>query len=74
MPSPHTHQIRTTLTQAKPSKNPFTPTPKSALDEYVNLLKTSGKSENSILDILTTCFEELAEEITKISTPSTMDF
>ena len=41
--SPRPHQIRTTQTQAKPSKNPFTPVPKSALDEYVNSLKTSEK-------------------------------
>ena len=40
---PHPHQIRTTQTQAEPSKNPFTTTPKSALNEYVNSLKTSGK-------------------------------
>ena len=71
---PHPHQIRTTQTQAEPSKNPFTPTPKSALDEYVNSLKTSGKSESNILDILTTCFEEPEEEIAEISTPGALDF
>ena len=71
---PHPHQIRTTLTQAKPSKNPFTTTPKSALDEYVNSLKTSGKSESNILDVLTTCFEEPAKEIAEISTPGALDF
>ena len=42
--APCPHQIRTTQTQAEPSKNPFTPAPKSALDEYVNLLKTLGKA------------------------------
>ena len=42
--SPRPHQIRTTQTQAKPSNNLFIPAPKSALDEYVNLLKTSGKA------------------------------
>ena len=71
---PRPHQIRTTLTQAEPSKNPFTPAPKSALEEYVNLLKTSGKSESNILDVLTTCFEEPAEEIAEISTPRALDF
>ena len=44
-PSPHPHQIRVTQTQAEPSKNLFTPAPKSALKEYINSLKTSGKSE-----------------------------
>ena len=68
------HQIRTTQTQAEPSKNPFKPTPKSALNEYVNSLKTLGKSESNILDILTTCFEEPAEEIAEISTPGALDF
>ena len=71
---PRPHQIRTTQTQAEPSKNPFTPAPKSALDEYVNSLKTSGKSESNILDVLTTCFEEPAEEIAEISTPGALDF
>ena len=47
---------------------------KSALDEYVNSLKTSGKSESNILDVLTTCFEEPAEEIAEISTPRALDF
>ena len=71
---PRPHQIRTTQTQAESSKNPFIPTPKSALDEYVNSLKTSGKSKSNILDILTTCFEEPAEEIAEISTPGALDF
>ena len=72
--SPHPHQVRTTLTQAKPSKNPFISAPKSALNEYVNSLKTSGKSESNILDVLTTCFEEPVEEIAGISTPGALDF
>ena len=71
---PHSHQIRTTQTQAEPSKNPFTPAPKSALDEYINSLKTLGKSESNILDILTTCFKDPVEEIAKISTPRALDF
>ena len=71
---PHPHQIRTTQTQVEPSKNPFTPAPKSALDEYINSLKTSGKNESNILDVLTTCFEEPAEEIAEISTPGALDF
>ena len=72
--APCPHQIRTTQTQVEPSKNPFTPAPKSALEEYVNSLKTSGKSETNILDVLTTCFEEPAEEIAEISTPGALDF
>ena len=71
---PLLQQIRTTHTQPEPSRNPFTPPPHSALDEYVNSLKTSGKSESNILEVLTTCFEEPTEEITEISTPGAMDF
>ena len=70
LPSPsHPQQIRTTHTQPEPSRNPFTPTPHSALDEYVNSLKTLGKRESNILEVLTTCYEEPAEEIAEISTP-----
>ena len=71
---PRPHQIRTTQTLAEPSKNLFTPAPKSALDESINLLKTLGKSESNILDVLTTCFKEPVEEIAEISTPGALDF
>ena len=70
----HLQQIRVTHTQPEPSRNPFTPPPCSALDEYVNSLKTSGKSESNILEVLTTCFKEPTEEIAEISTPGAMDF
>ena len=70
LPSPsHPQQIRTTHTQPEPPRNPFTPAPHSALDEYVNSLKTMGKRESNILEVLTTCYEEPTEEITEISTP-----
>ena len=71
---PRPQQIRITHTQPELSRNPFTPPPHSALDEYINLLKTSGKSKSNILEVLTTCFEEPAEEIAEISTPGAMDF
>ena len=71
---PHPQHIRVIHTQPEPSKNPFTPPPHSAHDEYVNSLKTSGKSESNILEVLTTCFEEPTKEITEISTPGAMDF
>ena len=74
-PSPsRPQQIRVAHTQPKPSKNPFTPPPRSALDEYVNSLKTLGKSKSNILEVLTTYFEETTEEIAEISTPGAMDF
>ena len=71
---PHPQQVRVTHTQSEPSKNPFTPPPRSVLDEYVNSLKTSRKSESNILEVLTTCFEEPTKEIAEISTPGAMDF
>ena len=49
-------------------------TPHCALDEYVNMLKTSGKSEANILEVLTTCYEEPSEEISEISTSGALDF
>ena len=74
-PSPSCPQhIRTTNTQPEPSRNSFTPAPCSALNEYIKLLKTSGKSESDILEVLTTCYEEPSEEIAKISTPGALDF
>ena len=60
--------------QPEPSRNPFMPPPCSALDEYVNSLKTLGKSESNILEVLTTCFEEPTEKIAEISTPGAVDF
>ena len=41
---PCSQRIRVTHTQPELYKNPFTPPPCSALDEYVNSLKTSGKA------------------------------
>ena len=67
-------QIRVTHTQPEPSRNLFTPPPHFTLDEYVNSLKTSGKSKSNILKVLTTCFKEPTEEIAEISTPGAMDF
>ena len=72
--SPRLQQVRVTQTQPEPSRNPFIPPFRSALNEYVNLLKTSGKSKSNILEVLTTCFEESTEEIAEISTPEAMDF
>ena len=71
---PCPQHVRVTHTQPEPSRNPFTPPLHSALDEYINSLKTSGKSESNILEVLTTCFKEPTEEITEISTPGAMYF
>ena len=76
--SPHPQQIRTTeiAPLKSESKNPFiTATPThSVLDEYVNTLKTSGKEDKEILEVLKTCNEEPAAEVAEISTPGITDF
>ena len=73
-PSPsHPQHVRTTNTQPEPSRNRFTPALHSALNEYVNLLKTPEKSELDILEVLTTCYKEPSEEIMEISTPGALD-
>ena len=68
--------IRSELLRPKPSppRTHLHLLPSSALGEYINSLKTSGKSESNILDVLTTCFKEPAEEIAEISTPGALDF
>ena len=53
------------------TKTPTTPTPvKTSLpiEAYVNFLKTQGKNEAEILQVLQMCYEEPREEISIIST------
>ena len=51
-----------------------TPTSQSALEEYIHSLKTSGRSESDILEVLITCYEEPTEEVAQISTDDALDF
>ena len=51
-----------TLTTPTPAKIP------SSIKAYVNSLKTQGKSETEILQVLQMCYEEPKEEISVIST------
>ena len=74
--TPHPQNLRTIETSTpkfEPSKNPFTPAPHLALDEYVNMLKTSGKSKLDILKVLTTRYKGPSKEIAEISTPRALD-
>ena len=55
--------------------DPFSSTPlpvdtkvTSPIDAFVNSLKTQGKNEAEILQVLQMCFEEPKEEITVVST------
>ena len=52
-----------------PPKNTPTPLTHSKLDEYVNSLKTSGKSDDDIFSVLKICYEEPSEELAEVFTP-----
>ena len=51
-----------TLTTPSPAKTPL------LIETYVNSLKTQGKNETEILQVLQMCYEEPKEEISVIST------
>ena len=66
-PCPQT--IRSTETNTPPTPSPVkTPSP---IEAYVNSLKTQGKNETEILQVLQMCYEEPKEEI---SVAPTQDF
>ena len=63
---PHLQTICSTET-----KTPTTPPPAktpSPIEAYVNSLKTQGKNEMEILQVLQMCYEEPKEEISVVST------
>ena len=63
---PRPQTIRSTET-----KTPTTPSPAktpSPIEAYVNSLKTQGKNETEILQVLQMCYEEPKEEISVVST------
>jgi hypothetical protein len=67
-PCPQT--IRSTETNtATPSIStpPKTPSP---IEAYINSLKTQGKNDEEILQVLQMCYEEPKEEIAHVSTDS----
>ena len=62
-----------TICSAKTNPSPSTPPPvntksPSPIDVFVNLLKTQGKNEAKILQVLQMCFKEPKEEIAVVST------
>ena len=59
----------TETTPAPPSKDIPTPFSQSKLDEYVNSLKTSGKSNNDIFSVLKMCYKEPSEGLAEVFTP-----
>ena len=63
-PRPQTiHSIETKTTSVPlPAKTPL------PIEAYVNSLKTQGKNETEILQVLQMCYEEPKEEISVVST------
>jgi hypothetical protein len=65
-PCPQT--IRSTETQSPSTKTPTPPKVPSPIKAYINSLKTQGKNDAEILQVLQMCFEEPKEEIAHVST------
>ena len=66
---PCPQNIRTAETDPSPSTSPpITTKVPSSIDVFVNSLKTQGKDEAEILQVLQMCFEEPKEEIAVVST------
>ena len=63
---PRPQTIRSAETKTPPTPSPAK-TP-SSIEAYVNSLKTQGKNETEILQVLQMCYEEPKEEISVIST------
>ena len=67
--TPCPQHIRTAKTDPSPSTSPPVNTKApSSIDVFVNSLKTQGKDEAEILQVLQMCFEEPKEEIAVVST------
>ena len=63
---PRPQTIHSTETKTPPMPSPMkTPSP---IEAYVNSLKTQGKNETEILQVLQMCYEEPKEEIFVVST------
>ena len=63
---PRPQNIRSAETKAPTATSPAkTPLP---IDAYINSLKTQGKNETEILQVLQMCYEEPKEEISVVST------
>ena len=63
--TPHPQNICQTETTFSSQEIPASPC--SKLDEYINSLKTSGKSNNEIFSTLKMCYEQPLEEIASIA-------
>ena len=69
--NPRPQNIRTAETDPSPSPSPPVNTKvPSSINVFVNSLKTQGKDEAEILQVLQMCFKEPKEEIAVVSTLS----
>jgi hypothetical protein len=68
--SPRPQTIRSTETQSPLSSTPIPPKALSPIEAYINSLKTQGKNDDEILQVLQMCYEEPKEEIAHVSTDS----
>jgi hypothetical protein len=66
--TPRPQTIRSTETQAPSTSTP--PKALSPIEAYINSLKTQGKNDNEILQVLQMCYEEPKEEIAHMSMDS----
>jgi hypothetical protein len=68
--TPHPQTICSTETQSSPTSTPVPPKVLSPIEAYINSLKTQGKNDDEILQVLQMCYEEPKEEIAHVSTDS----
>jgi hypothetical protein len=66
--TPRTQTIRSTETLIPPTK--ASTKTLSPIEAYINSLKTQGKNDDEILQVLQMCYEEPKEEIAHVSTDS----
>jgi hypothetical protein len=65
--TPHPQNIRSSETQVPSNSAPSPPKVLSPIEAYINSLKTQGKNDDEILQVLQMCYEEPKEEIAHVS-------
>jgi hypothetical protein len=68
--TPRPQAICSTETQTPSTSTPAPPRVLSPIEEYINSLKTQGKNDDDILQVLQMCYEEPKEEIAHVSMDS----
>jgi hypothetical protein len=68
--TPRPQTIRSTEIRCSSSSTLIFPKNLSPIEAYINSLKTQGKNDNEILQVLQMCYEESKEEIAHVTTDS----